>query len=254
MKKWLACVLGAVFLWGGTASAYDIQAVAAKTLPKSFTYRSVPETQHLAFMGRDIPYTMGQLAVTLRRSGRFASGYLLKSTLPAEMNERMRHYFLLNPDREAWEGLIAFNRALMTPGTPFRTGIEASFARLADEIVGEEKGKAVQVELSEFEPLRRLSQGEAYLFTTGGKVTYSVDGLLYPMYIRVYFFPGAGGAETLALLTPDEGKEPLVYAIDDLARAAAKEELLGREGYQDLNVLLARAQAERKEKEEQGQQ
>lgn len=27
----------------------------------------------------------------------------------------------------------------------------------------------------------------------------------------------------MMLLTPDEGKEPLVYAIDDLAKAAAKE-------------------------------
>ena len=42
------------------------------------------------------------------------------------------------------------------------------------------------------------------------------------------------------LFTPDEGKGPLVYAIDDLAKEAAKSELLGSAGYKDLGELLAK--------------
>lgn len=47
----------------------------------------------------------------------------------------------------------------------------------------------------------------------------------------------------MMLLTPDEGKEPLVYAIDDLAKAAAKETDM-QEEKEDLSVMLAKAQQE----------
>ena len=62
------------------------------------------------------------------------------------------------------------------------------------------------------------------------------------MYSRAYFFPSADGKnlDVLMLFTPDEGKGPLVYAIDDLAKEAAKEELLGAGGYRDLGVILGK--------------
>lgn len=242
MKKWLGCLCAAAILLGGSASAYDMNALAEKTLPSSFTYRALPAQQELHFMGTTIPYTMGQLAVTMQKSNRFFSGYLIMTRLPVETTGQMRRYFMLNPDRETWEGLISFNRILLDPESSFRKGITDVFRGLADDIVGKKRGEAVQVDISEIEPFRRLSSDTNYLFTMGGKVTYSVDGLLFPMYTKVYFFLGNGGIETMALLTPDEGKEPLVYGIDDLARAAAKESLLGRADYEELGVILARYQ------------
>ena len=63
-----------------------------------------------------------------------------------------------------------------------------------------------------------------------------------PMYCRSYFFPGSEGLDVLMLFTPDEGKAPLLYAIDDLVNAAAKEELNGAAGYRDLGVVLGKNQ------------
>lgn len=249
MKKWLGCLCAAAILLGGSASAYDMNTLAGRTLPPNFTYRAVPGQQELRFMGSTIPYTMGQLAVTMQKSNRFFSGYLIMTRLPVEMTGQIRRYFMLNPDQETWNGLIAFNRALLDPESSFRAGIRSVFLGLAEDIVGKERGKAVQVEISEIEPFRRLSSDANYLFTMGGKVTYSVDGLLFPMYTKVYFFLGNGGIETMALLTPDEGKAPLVYGIDDLARAAAKESFLGKTDYEELGVILARHQQYQEQQE-----
>ena len=62
------------------------------------------------------------------------------------------------------------------------------------------------------------------------------------MYCRSYFFPGSEGLDVLMLFTPDEGKAPLLYAIDNLVNAAAKEELNGAAGYKDLGVVLGENQ------------
>ena len=82
--------------------------------------------------------------------------------------------------------------------------------------------------------------GEAYVYTAGGRIVYDAQGLLMPMYARSYFFLGENGLEVMMLLAPDEGKDILVYAIDDLAKAAAKEDLLGAGGYADISVILGR--------------
>lgn len=120
---------------------------------------------------------------------------------------------------------------------------------LAVNALGEVAEQNVSADISEIEPFRRLTADEAYVFTAGAHITYNAGGLILPMYSRAYFFPSADGKnlDVLMLFTPDEGKGPLVYAIDDLAKEAAKEELLGAGGYRDLGVILGKTSPDGRE-------
>mgnify|MGYP000099202334 FL=1 len=68
------------------------------------------------------------------------------------------------------------------------------------------------------EPLRKVTL-QSLLYTAGGKIIFDSDGLIYPMYSRMYFMRNGNDIDMLMLLTPDEGKQPLVFAIDDAAKA-----------------------------------
>ncbi len=238
--KWKILTLGAAaaLLLGGAAQGYDINQVASKALPKAYVYQDIPGTETLSFMGEDIPYQMGQLQITLKKRQRFASGYIIRGELPVAMADVMKPYFKLNRDEKVWEQLTGMNRALLDPDSRLRKSIEETMLKLAENSMGPVARSAVTVEISDIEPFRRLSADEAYVYTAGGLITYNAEGLLLPMYCRAYFFPGSQSLHVLMLFTPDEGKAPLTYAIDDLANEAAKEELVGSTGYEDLGVLL----------------
>lgn len=240
MKKFAAAVLAALLLTGGSASAYDIAALAAKTLPKSYVYKDIPGEEALPFSGGVIPYHMGQLSITLKRAQKFSSGYIVQAKLPKEAADRMRPYFRMNLGEEQWEGLVKVNRALLDPDSFIRKDMKNTVMGLAANALGEVAVKDVTVNISEIEPFRRLTADEAFVYTAGAHVTYSLQGIFLPMYSRAYFFPSSDGQnlDVLMLFTPDEGKGPLVYAIDDLAKEAAKAELLGAGGYKELGVIL----------------
>lgn len=241
MKKITALLAAAVFLMGGSASAYDLAALASKSLPSSFSYQPIPGTETLTFSGGTIPYRMGQLTKIMPRVKKFSSGYIIEAQLPQAVAEAMRPFFRLNPLEEEWEKLILLNRVFMNPDSTLRKDMQKTMMGLAVNAMGPLAEKNVTVEISGLEPFRRLSADEAYVFTAGAHITYNAQGLILPMYSRAYFFPSGDrtGLDVLMLFTPDEGKGPLVYAIDDLAKEAAKEELLGSSGYKDLGELLA---------------
>ncbi len=239
--KWKILTLGAAaaLLLGGAAQGYDINQVAAKALPKAYVYQDIPGTETLSFMGEDIPYQMGQLQITLKKRQRFASGYIIRGELPVAMADVMKPYFKLNRDEKVWEQLTGMNRALLDPDSRLRKSIEETMLKLAENSMGPVARSAVTVEISDIEPFRRLSADEAYVYTAGGLITYNAEGMLLPMYCRAYFFPGDKALQVMLLFTPDESKSVLLYAIDDLANEAAKEELVGSSGYDNLGVLLA---------------
>lgn len=240
--KWMALGLLSALVLGGSAGAYDMNAVASASLPKGFTYRDAAGTETLHFMGEDIPYQMGQLQYTLEKQQSFSSGYIIRAVLPVEMADALKPYFKMNRDEHVWRRLTEMNRALLNPSSPLRKGIEETVLGLARNAVGSVADTSIKVELSDLEPFRRLDADEAYVYTAGGLITYNAEGMKLPMYCRSYFFPGSEGLDVLMLFTPDEGKAPLLYAIDDLANAAAKEELNGGEGYKDLGVVLGKNQ------------
>ena len=74
--KWKCLLLALALACGISAGgeAYDMNAVAAASLPKGFTYREAAGTETLHFMEKDIPYQMGQLQYTLEKQQSFSSG------------------------------------------------------------------------------------------------------------------------------------------------------------------------------------
>ena len=238
--KWKRVVLAACLALSCSVSAgaYEVSQLAAETLPKGFVYKEIEGQQTLPFWGQDVSYQLGQLQVTMNKKQTFSSGYIIRTRLPDWMEKGLRPFFKLNRDEKVWKILNQMNRALWNPASPLRKHIEDTMKSLAVNAMGPIAEEGVQVKISDIEPMRRLSADEAYVYTADGVVTYDSGGLLLPMYCRTYFFPANQGLDVLMLFTPDEGKGPLVYAIDDLARAAAKESILGQEGYRDLGEIL----------------
>ena len=242
MKKITALLAAAVFLAGGSASAYDLAALTAKSLSQSYSYQAIPGTETLSFAGGTISYRMGQLTKIMPKAKKFSSGYIIEAQLPHSAAEALKPFFRLNPGEEQWEKLIRLNRIFMDPDSFMRKDMQKTMMGLEVNAMGPMAEKNVTVEISGIEPFRRLSADEAYVFTAGARITFNAQGLILPMYSRAYFFPSGDrqNLDVLMLFTPDEGKGPLVYAIDDLAKEAAKSELLGSAGYKDLGELLAK--------------
>ena len=213
--KWKTAALAALLTIAAStgAMAYDMNTLAEKTLPKSFKYMAIPGEQTMEFNGAEVPYKMGQLQITLKRSQKFYSGYIIRTTLPPEVADAMHPYFRLNPTVTEWRGLAQLNRALMNPSSQLRKGIDKTLLNLAVNALGQVAKEDVKVEISDIEPFRRLDAGEAYVYTAGGRIVYDAQGLLMPMYARSYFFLGENGLEVMMLLAPDEGKDILVYAM-----------------------------------------
>lgn len=253
MKKIASLLMTAVLLMGASAAAYDFQALAEKNLPDRFTYKDIPGTQTISFAGGEVPYQLGQLAVNLNSAKKFSSGYIIRTRLPQKSAKMMMPFFAMNLGEEQWKVLTEVNRAFLDPESTLRKDMEKTMMGLAINAMGPLAEKNVTVEISGEEPLRRLAGNESYVLTAGARVIYNEEGLILPMYTRAYLFPSEDRKylDVLMLFTPDEGKGPLIYAIDDLAKIAAKEELLGKRQYMDLGEILGDSQKRRAEREKQ---
>lgn len=240
-KKTVAVFMTVLCISGG-ASAYDLRFIAKAHLPPAFTYQDIPEQQELKFHNFTYPYHMGQLSVMLQKSRKFAYGYIVTAKLPPAGADTLKPFFREYLTVKEWRSLSRMNRAFLDEDSPLRKGAEEVMKNWAKNVVGE-LGEGVKITLSDFEPYRKLTADEAYLYTMGAKITFDSDGLILPFYGRAYFFRENDHIDVMMLLTPDEGKEPLVYAIDDLAKAAAKETDM-QEEKEDLSVMLAKGAAE----------
>lgn len=239
-KKTAAVFMTALCISGG-ASAYNLQSIAKAHLPPAFTYQDIPEQQELKFHNFTYPYHMGQLSVMLQKSRKFAYGYIVTAKLPPAGADTLKPFFREYLTVKEWRSLSRMNRAFLDEDSPLRKGAEEVMKNWAKNVVGE-LGEGVKITLSDFEPYRKLTADEAYLYTMGAKITFDSDGLIQPFYGRAYFLRENDHIDVMMLLTPDEGKEPLVYAIDDLAKAAAKETNM-QEEKEDLSVMLAKGAA-----------
>ena len=239
--KKTAAVFMTVLCISGGASAYDLQSIAKAHLPPAFTYQDIPEQQELKFHNFTYPYHMGQLSVMLQKSRKFAYGYIITAKLPPAGKASPFFYGQVFPKKRFQCIRSRMNRAFLDEDSPLRKGAEEVMKNWAKNVVGE-LGEGVKITLSDFEPYRKLTADEAYLYTMGAKITFDSDGLILPFYGRAYFFRENDHIDVMMLLTPDEGKEPLVYAIDDLAKAAAKETEM-QEEKEDLSVMLAKGAA-----------
>lgn len=239
-KKTAAVLMTALLISGG-ASAYDLPKIAKENLPPAFTYLDIPEEQELKFTNFTYPYHMGQLSVMFSGSKKFAYGYIVTAELPAEGAEKLEPFFREYLTVKEWRSLSKMNRAFCDENSSLRKGAEEVMKSWLKNVVGE-LGEGVKITLSDLEPYRKLTADEAYLYTMGAKIVFNADRLLVPFYGRAYFFRENDHMDVMMLLTPDEGKGPLVYAIDDLAKAAAKEIETMESGKEDLSVMLAKPQ------------
>lgn len=219
--KWRTWILGAgaaLFLWSGAAAA-DL-GEAAKALPPMFTLRPLPGTEWITFDGRRFPYQAAQLTADMKRQDIFLSGYLFYGELPEEGKAGAAPYFQYNLGEKEYEGLAAVNASFFNEDAPLHKALQKSLSQWADQMIGGE-GAHLTVTLDHMEPIRRTADASVILYTAGTRVTLSSGGFILPLYGRAYMYRDGGAYRVLMLITSDDSRQPMTYALDDMAKKAA---------------------------------
>lgn len=207
---------------GATGMASDLSEAAKSALPPMFAFHELPGSETLYFQNERIPYEAAQLTADMRRDGVFLSGYIFYATIPDENKALIDPYFRYNTTTAEFAGMAAFNTAFFNPESPLHQSIEESVSRWADQMVGGSSGAHLVVTLSDMEPVRRTDGANCILYTAGSKITLSSEGLILPLYGRGYVYKDGGKYRLVMLITGDDSKRPLSYALDDMVRAAAE--------------------------------
>jgi hypothetical protein len=240
--KWIATWLFVLCcLIGGYANAYDINMgdVVKQNLSYRYTYVPIEGTHTMTSEAGSVTYQMGQIRVIKNKMKDFFFGYLAWGPMPDAYAAAIKPYFYGSTTEEEWKNLITFNRALLHPGSAVRKGIDNQLRQLAVQAAGPVTEKDFSVELSQIEPFRRLSSDNPEIYTMGGHIDFHSGVMKYPMYGRVYFFPNDGNIEMMLFLVPDEGKDFLLYAVDDLVKIMAHNAAVSISG-NDLAVTLGK--------------
>ncbi len=202
--------------------ASDLSDAAKSALPPMFAFHELKEPQVLTFMGQTIPYEAAQLTADMRRDDMFLSGYLFYGWIPKEDNALIAPYFKYNPTTAEFVGMASLNTAFFDETSPLHEAIEASISSWADRMVGGQGGAHLDVILSEMEPFRRTDGMNCILYTAGTQITLDSEGLIMPLYGKGYVYKDGDGYRFVLLLTGDDSKQPLTYALDDMVKAAAE--------------------------------
>lgn len=220
--KWRSCLLtlAAAALLGSGAAASDL-GEAAKVLPPVFTLRELPGREYLYFQGRRYPYEAAQLTADMRREGIFLSAYLFSGTIPDDEKALAAPYFQYNLGPAELAGLAALNAAFFNKDAALHKALEDMVSRWADQMAGGTEGARLVVALDEMEPVRRAGDASAILYTAGTRVTLSSEGLILPLYGRAYLYRDGGDYRVLMLITSDDSRQPMMYALEDIAVEAA---------------------------------
>lgn len=237
-------------------SANDIGSLAREILPPGFTYKEIPGEYRLETGGRTISGRAGQLSVLLPKSRRFSSGYIISAEISVENQSDIEPYLELNLKPPAWRGLIKVNRMITDPASDLRVTAAEAMKQLAAAVIGPLAKTDMRIDIYGVEPLRRFDSHTPYLYTVGYRMLAHSGAIIFPLYSRMYLYPEKEQLHLLVLVTPDEGKGPLVYALDDLAKEVmkqaigsffpdmTKEETLGRE--KEVSLLLGDYEMEKK--------
>lgn len=204
------------------AGASDLTEAAAAALPPMVTYRELPGTETVYFNGRAIPYTAGQLVASLKRDDIYCTGYVL-STSTAEdpaIEPLLAPYFRYQLDPKDYAGLAAVNRAFFDENAALHQAVQASISRWADSMVGG-AGAQLEVTLRDMEPVRRAGDVNCVVYTAGARIVLSSEGLILPLYGRGYMYRDGDHYRTVALITSDDSRGPLTYALEDMVKEAA---------------------------------
>lgn len=220
-KRWAALWAAAVTI-ACPAAASDLSEAAKTALPRMFALHEVPGTQTISFMGQDIPYEAAQLTADMRWDDIFLSGYLFYGMVPEKDNALLDPYFKYNATTAEFAGLAGLNTAFFDENGSIHKALEASISAWADHMVGGSSGAHLNVELTEMEPVRRTDGLNGILYTAGTQITLNSEGLILPLYGKGYVYKDGNGYRFVMLITGDDSKRPLTYALDDMVKAAAE--------------------------------
>lgn len=243
-------------LLAAPVSADDVGNLAKEILPPGFTYRELPGEYRLETGGKTISGRAGQLSVLLPKSQKFSSGYIITADIPLNNPSDLEPFMEFNLKPPAWRELIKINRTITDPDSVLRVYAAEAMRQLAAAVIGPLAQTDMSIDIYGVEPLRRFDSDTPYLYTVGYRILAHSGTIIFPLYSRMYLYPKKGQLRLLMLVTPDEGKGPLVYALDDLAKAVmkratgaffpeiTKEEALSRE--KELSILLGAYEIEKK--------
>lgn len=214
----LALALAAACL---PAGASDLTEAAKTALPPRVTYRELPGTQSVQFMGRTIPYTAGQLIASFRKDGTYLAGYVISTEASGPEAALFAPYFRYGQTEKELAGLAAVNRSFFDEDAVLHKAVQDSVSRWADEMVGG-AGAKLEVTLKDMEPVRRAGDVNFVMYTAGARIILSSEGLIMPLYGRGYMYKDGDGYRTVVLITSDDSRQPLTYALTDLVTEAAR--------------------------------
>lgn len=216
-KVWASAVLCAACL-AGRAAASDLTEAAQAALPGYISYHELSGARSLTFAGRTVPYTAGQFVAELGRESLYVTGYVIFARTDPALGPLFAPYFRYGLDRETLAGLAALNKEFFDPEAALHREVEQSVAAWADQMAG--GGAALDVKLADMEPVRRVGDVNYIMYTAGARILFSSEGLILPLYGRAYMYRDGDSYRVVTLITSDDSRAILGYALEDLAKEA----------------------------------
>ncbi len=205
------------FCTAWAAETADLGAIGQVELRKDLSYFSNGSAEAVSIPGgARLDVHPGVLQV---HQGKVVlSGRLMYTVLPHEWSQRIIPYFNINLTPDQWQNLSSINMQMYQPDSPLYAMVRQAVMSWTGENVS---NRGSQFTIRDFEPLRRMNYTREMIYTAGGRVSLLSDGLLIPLYARLYFLLRGTDVCTVLLLAGDGGRYPLIYAADDLISAAA---------------------------------
>lgn len=180
----------------------------------SFQYKELKEPFELRIMNEPVTIHEGQLSFSM--NDLFFSGMIYRFNLPEDIANKIMPYFKVNLTQEEWDGVSEINKDFLNPDSELNREIKNIIAPWAKGMTGINEDSELSVRFQDVEPFRKVSMNKI-MYTAGGKIILNSGNFRIPMYIRCYFIKNGNSINTLLMVTPDEGKQPLLYELEDMA-------------------------------------
>ena len=223
MRRIAALSLACALFLGSSSWAGDLLLESAKSvLPPPISLHTLSGENRITFQGDTLPYDAMQLVMNMEKSGMVLTGYVFSAEMPSQYHEALSPYFRYGISKEDYRGLSEVNKAFFDPGSPLHRALLQSVSDWADQMVGG-AGAHLVTKLSDLEPIRRVSGVKAILYTAGARIFFSTENIVIPLYAKGYMYREGDGYRGVMLLTNDENKRPLSYAMEDIVVKAAED-------------------------------
>lgn len=195
---------------------------AAAVLPKPISLHELSGENTVSFQGETIPYQAMQLVMNMEKSGMVLTGYVFAAEMPSHYDATLSPYFRYGLTQDDYRGLSEVNKAFFDPASALHQSLLQSVSDWADAMVGG-AGAHLVTKLSDLEPIRRVSGVKAVMYTAGARLFFSTENIVIPLYAKGFMYRDGDVYRGIMLLTPDENKRPLSYAMEDTVIRAAED-------------------------------